>query len=305
MFYKIGKKLFLYLINSLRSVQISLIFLSFFTILYWLLDIAKVAFVEFFTPCFNPLKDFVHLFYTRTVKIDEISIDFSFLIIVFIFLFIAWIMNYIVEWIEFAEIKYDKLHNYIKNKEEEVFNQNLEYAHMKLENKQKKILILIKFSAVDLTKDSFYTRDTQSGVEEKEKESIIAFWEILSDNLKFEETFFEKTLLLYFDKFGQINDILLLMESAVKQIKSEYRDNNWQLHHHIAIDAYSSENELIVKAKNLKVLLTLDLKDEVLCFATFKQRYLAMKNPKFSIEEKGVYCINENQEEVFCVKKIK
>lgn len=288
----------------MRCFQISLVFLSFLIIFYWILEIAKVQFADFIVQFFDLIKNSVHLFYTRTVTIDQITIDFSFLIAVLIFLVLVWLLNYCAEGLTLLEEKYDKLHRYIKGKNEESFNVKLERTNKGLDKKPKKILVLIKFSATDLSKDSFFVNDANHNSEEKEKEAVIELWEILTDSLKFKETFLEKTLLLYFQHFEEADNVLVQIENAIKEVKSEFLKNNWKLHHFVSIDVYSSESEIVLKAKKLKTLLNFNYEDAITCFATFGQKYSELRDTKHSMNVKGVYKIDEDEEEIFEIKPI-
>ncbi len=103
-----------------------LVFLSFFVTLYWLLQLGQVQFIEYFAPFFEAIKNITHLFYQRNVTVDFATIDFSFLIATFIFLIIAWVLNFAVEGIEILEEQYDFYCAGIRKKNEELFNIGLE-----------------------------------------------------------------------------------------------------------------------------------------------------------------------------------
>lgn len=304
MFYKLGKKIFYILIQLLKSIQISLVILSFLTVLYWILDVAQVKFAESIVQFFNFIKDFVHIFYNRTVKIDQISVDFSFLIAVFIFIAIAWLMNYLAEGLEFIEKKYDKIHFFLKNKNEEAFNIKLDRNHQAMEKKLDKFLLMINFSVKDLSQESFYTREVKMNDSEREKEVVISLWEVISEKIKIKETFFGANLMLQFDNFKQIDETLQLIENSIKEVKTEYKERKWRLSHFIALDVYSKEEEVIIKARKLKTLLNLNFENSVVCFATFKEKYALTNKPIYSVNTEGVYKIGETEEEVFGVKKM-
>lgn len=301
MFYKIGKKLFLCLINAIQFIRVTLVFLAFAVVLYWILSIARVQFVEFFAPFFEAIKAIVHTFYTRTVAIDEVTIDFSFLIASFIMLAIVWLFGYIVDFIKDMEFNYDAMHQKLKNKSEEFFNTNLERDYHRNEKRVSKFMIMIRFSAKDCSQDKFYRHDEGIGVKEKQKKALVDFWEDVSETLKFKEKFFDDSLLLYFDNFAHIENIISEIEKDIKLIKSQYLQEGWVLHSYVSIDNYSNKNTIPEKIDALKLLLNLNLKDEILCLGTFKQRYLLVKHSKFTIEGKGIYRLKE-EEEVFCIK---
>lgn len=301
MFYKIGKDIFHFLIDFLHFIQVTLVFLAFFTTLYWLLQIAGVGWTAAFSPFFEPIKDLVHLFYTRKVTTDGTSVDFAFLIGSFAMLFVSWGLKFIVDFIKTVEEKYDLIHRELKDKAEKNFNKDLERNYIGIEHKNKKILILMSFSAKNLAKDVFYNRDVEVGADEKQKIALNDFCNNLAQTVTFQKRMLEEKVLLYFDKFDDIDKILDAINTNLDSIRTQLKSEKWQLNYCLAIDTYSGEKELSDKFNTLKLLLKLNLQNEIISLATFKQRYSLVKKAKYFIESKGVYKIH-NEEDVFCLK---
>ena len=162
MYYELGKKIFKFFIETLNFFRVTLVFLSFFTVLYWFCQLAGATFVNIFAPFFETIKNITHLFYNRTIVIDKESIDFAFLIASFAMLFVVWALKFAVEYIEQAEKSYDNAHEIAKEKAEKIFNACLEQEYVNQEQKNKNIAILIKFSASNTLKDSFFDRNTEN-----------------------------------------------------------------------------------------------------------------------------------------------
>lgn len=302
MFYKLGKKFFHLLIDFIRLVQVVLIFLSFFIILYWILQLAGATFIEPFAPFFEGIKSITHIFYNRTVKVDTITIDFSFLVATFAVLLFAWGLKFVVECIEFAEKKYDSIYKYFKKKSEDLFNKGLERQYLMQEHKNNKFLLLIKFSAVNLSKDKFFNKDAEIKVEEKEIEILEDFSNNLEDILTCEKSFLNEELLLNFDDFDDVDEVLLFIENIMKKLKRKYEAEQWKINFLASTEVYANAKEIMPRTEKLMKLIKLDLRDKIVCLATFKQRYSLIKSPKYVIEEQGVYKISGN-EDVFCIKK--
>ena len=153
-------------------MQIVLIFLSFAILLYWILEITKVPFAAQFTPFFDTLKGLVHIYYQRKSVIDGVEIDFSFLLLTFIFLLVVMSTRFLIEYIKAIETKFDSIHNQIKINVEKSFNKKLEVERLNDEYKNNKFLIAIKFNAINLMENGFLDKNSNKNVEEKEKEIL-------------------------------------------------------------------------------------------------------------------------------------
>lgn len=302
MFYKIGKVLFRFVLNSVNFFRLLLVFWAFFTLVYWLFQLGGNTFVNQFAPLFEPVRDFIHIFYTRVATIDKVSIDFSFLLAAILMFLTVWGLKFVVEYIELAERKYDSIYRYIKNKAEELFNLNLEAQYLSMENKNNKLLFLIKFSANNAAKDSFFNRDFEMGVEEKEKEILLAFLKGLDISATMQKRFLNEGVLLYFEDFNDIERILAALKSNIMNLQRIYAEQKWGLTSLISIEAYAENKDIEAKLKNLIMLNSLNQPDQILCSGAFKQRYSLIHNPKLIIEDKGFYKLAKGGEEVYSIK---
>jgi len=286
----------------MHLIQVVLIFLSFFIILYWLFDLGKATWITPFAPFFDSIKAFVHTFYQRTVTVDEATVDFSFLIATFIALLIVWSLKYLIELIKNVEKNYDKIHRAIKKKTEDVLNMTLEQEYIMSEYKNNKFLLLINFSALNMLKDSFFHKDTNVGLEEKQKEVLLLFADELGKKLEFQKKFLNDGLLLYFNSFNDIDKILSMVEELVLNLRRKYYAEKWQVNSAISVDVYAKDMEVLTKIKNLIMLVRLGTKDRIICLSTFKQRYSINKTQKYRLETQGIYAINDIEENVFVLK---
>lgn len=301
MLYKIGKKFFNLFINLLHSVQIVLIFLSFFTIFYWLLQLGGATFIEPFAPFFEWIKNITHLFYNRTVTVENVTVDFSFLIATFVFLLIVLGLKLVIQYIKILEEKYDYIYHQFKKKAENLFNLELEQEYLTKESKINNFLLLIRFSAENKSKDKFFDKDADVGVEEKQKQVLEEFSKIIEEKLNCQKRFVYEGLLLYFNNFNDIDKVLSTIEKKIMVLKQKYLTEHWVVNSIISADVYANVSEISLKTEKLILLNKLDLKDKIVCLATFKQRYSLIENPQHLIEEQGVYKIIKN-DDVFCIK---
>lgn len=304
MFYKLGKKFFSLFVNFTRFTQVSLVFLSFFINIYWVLEIAGAKFIEPFSPFFESIKSFIHLFYNRTVSVDSVSIDFSFLLATFIILLIAQSLKFIAEFIESIEKKYDTIYFFVKRKIEEQFNVKLEKEYIAQEQKINKFILLIRFTALNLSKDKFFNKEIDVGVKEKEENVLIDFTDNFVTNLKCHKELVNEGLLLYFNNFDDIDKVLFSLEDTITALKEKYAEQQWQISFLAGLEVYARAKEVSSKVRKLASLLKLDLKDKIIGLSTLKHRYSLIASPKYLIQSQGSYEIIQN-EEVFYIENLK
>lgn len=296
MFHKIAKKFFHFLINLVQGIQVSLVFLAFFVILYWILQIAGATFLTPVAPFFEGIKAIIHTFYSRTVTIDKVTVDFSFLLASFLILLIAQSLKLLAESIEFLEKKYDSIYKYFKNKAESLFNIGLEKDYLAHEKRNNKFLLFIQFNLANLNKDKFFDKDVEVGVDEKQKEVAKEFYETFGKDLKFEKGFTKEGLLYYFNDFANIEKVISEVVNSTGALRAKYAKEKWQVSYLAGIDVYENSNEVALKARKLVMLSKLELKNKIACLATFKQRYALIKSPLYKVEGRGTYKIDKNED---------
>ena len=160
----------------------------------------------------------------------------------------------------------------------------------------------IKISIIDSAKDKFFTKGNEDDSEEKEKALLKELLENFQKECPCKKTALGSGLILFFDKFEDIDKIIYAINDCLKDLKLKYKAKNWKINYKIATEVYANEKELISKIKDLNLLISLCLEDKLICLSTVKQRYALMKAPQYMVESYGIYKINES-EEVFYFKK--
>lgn len=287
----------------MHFMQIVLIFLSFATILFWLFELGGATFIQPFAPFFHFIQDVTHLFYNRTVQIEQSQIDFAFLIAALTFLLVVWGLKFAIEGLEGLEKKYDYFHEKFRVNTEKSFNVNLERQYIREESKINKFLMLVKFKARNTARDSFFEKGANEGAEEKEKEALNLFADKIDNALGAQKRILSEGVLLYFEDFKRVDKIISTIKDVVEELKGDFSELNWELKEVISIEPYAYDSEITYKIRNLMLLNRLDFKCEIVCLSQFKHRYSLMKDPKYTVENKGIFEINKD-EEVFYIKNL-
>lgn len=301
MYYKIGKKIFSVLVDLLGLAQITLVFFAFFTVLYWILDITKVTIFQGLDPFFNSILDFVHQFYNSPLHVDDVTVDFSFMIFSLSMLLIVWALKPTIEFIQRLEVKYDIMYRNFKKQSEALFNSNLERAYVGMENRNKKFLILMKFVAVEADVEMSYQAKGEDEINAAQHEALNDFARGYMSRDIVQKKIVEGSLLLYFNDFSKIDSVLDDIQNHIVNLKSRFRKNKWIINAIVGVEIYAEDTEIMDKYKKLRIVLKINNKHEILCLGSFKQRYLLVKDPKYALECKGVYNIDGN-EDVYIIK---
>lgn len=302
MSYKLIKKGFKFVVNFLHLIQGMLIFLCILMIAYWFSELAKAPFIKPVAPFFDAIKNIIHMFYTRTLVVGSLTLDFSLFVATILGLIIAWILKVLMENIEFYEQYYDIAYKKHKKKKEESFNLKLEKEYLKNEQKNNKMLVLVKLCAANRAKDKFYTKDFGVGIEQKEKEMLLNLFEIINEDIKCKNEILNEGILLYFDDVEKTDNLIFYLKKIIKELENKYYEEKWQLSFFISVDVYAEPTEIKRKIEKLITLNRLGLKDEIVCMGNFNQRYALLKNKKYNMLAQGFYQINGDNEEVFCIK---
>lgn len=287
----------------MEFIRVFLVFLAFFTLVYWFMQLWGFPFTGWAYFVFEGIKNFVHIYYHRVVTTDEATVDFSFLIAALSMLFISWMLKPAVEQVKFAEEKYDSFYRRMRQREEEIYNSMLE-AQNKLEiARTNKFLILLTFMPVNMAKNALYDKDVRIGVDEKKKEVCLEILDLLSKKLRCKQVVSNNDILLNFEDFESINHILDYLNETIVSLRQKYRNEKWQIDYIMGAEVYSTQDELAQKIKNLNMLTRLNFKNEAVCLASFCQRYTIIREQKYDIEGKGIFRLPDGKDtEVFSIK---
>lgn len=281
----------------------TLVFLAFFVTLYWIFQIAGATFLTPVAPFFEGIKSTVHIFYNRTVSVDQVSIDFSFLLASFVYLIIAHLLKFLAEWLERVEKKYDDMHEYLRQQAENTFNKNLEKQHVAQEKLNSKFLMIVQFNLKNLTRDKFFHHDLNEGMEEKHKEVLEEFAKVFGKEFVTKKDFINEGLLLYLSNFENMERLVTEFAKSITYLQKKYQEEQWQVNYIAAIDVYATVGEVTKKFKKLIMLMNLGLKNKITCLSTFKQRYLIEKNPVYSVEAYGTYKLYD-YEDIYVIENL-
>lgn len=290
MLYKIGKKLFSLLLDGINLLRVSMVFLSFFTIIYWLISLEQPQSVSFFSPFFNSVLDFVHLFYQRRVVLDEKTVvDYSFLIFSIMLLIGVWALKFAIEFIENLELSYDEL--YLKSKKiiQEAFNIELEAQSTIKTNEKRKFIALISFLAQEKDLELSYNAKTEEEIQEVQQEILNSFTKNCISETKFQKKLRENYLILYFEGLENLDEIFFELNKKFNDLKWVYAKENWDVFSLCAVESYETETEIAKKYEILKLLINSKYKNKIVCTSNFKHQYLQLNKAAHYLHSRGVF----------------
>jgi hypothetical protein len=274
-------------------------------IVYWIFQIAGAKFIQPFSPFFDSIKGFIHLFYTSHIKVDGADIDFAFLMGAFLALFIVWILKFIIEYIKIFEKKFDDMHIFFKNRQEDIFNANLKKIELSDNLKNNNCLVFIKFSLKTKPKNIWGDKESDIDIERKYKEILKSFSNVLNQTFKSPTKIVQDGILFYFNSFNQVEKVISILENRFFELKNYYEKEYLQINYFLAIDVLADKEEILLKFGVLQKLSKLGFEGKMVCISGFKQRYSLIENPKYFIENLGVYKLSDDYEDVFYLSSLK
>ena len=297
------------MVELLKLIQVVISWLSFFIILYWVLELNHVNFPALIDSFFTNIKALVIYFYSKKILVNGTPVDFSYFFAAVSCLIIAWLMNFVISGIYYLEGLYEKFNSTLKRGEEKKFNKKLEKEYITEEKKNNNLLFLVKFDAKFLDKTNSFSKafdmeDSEKELLQKTEVRILQdFFENIEGNLNCKEKLFKDSIALFFDNVEELDDILFTFKNIVKNLNEEYGEENIEVNFFAAIDVYAKEAEIDLKIEKLKQVINIGLRNKIACLATFKQRLALIKTTKYTVEEHGIYEIFKN-EMVFFLKKL-
>lgn len=307
MFDKINKvcdKILVLTADVMHFLQVVLVFLSFFVIIFWVLELAQAPFIAPVLPFFESIKTFVHLFYNRLVVFGDVQIDFSFLVASIFFMFLSWSLTFVISFLELTRIKLKEIYIAQKQREEKSFNKQLNQEYLNNELKNNRFIILVNLSVSSLLKNNYGHVGQNQDFSTLQQEMINKFLESFSQKFKIEKNIINEGILLYFEPFENVDKVLALMEYIVNGLKKQCLDKKLLLNYIINIDTYSGLSDAAVKAKMLISLSKIDLKDRITCYPSFKNRYLLLENRRYNFVDEGSYKIGDKEQDIFRLENI-
>jgi len=300
------KKILIFLKNVPMILQLGLIILALVVALYWLLDLLGNSSMSFMQPFATGIIKFVHSFYHQQAQVGMQMIDGSLLLFVLL-LFVIVFMIGKLNWLLDEGIDYiDKMSVSAKRHQEVMMNRKLEQDVQKEITKFNNFAVAIEFEVQDCMVNNFWGGDKDAGVQERRDRIYNTLNEsfALLNNVKIVKN--DNSIFLLVKDFQTIDRILMIVSGELDKLKKLMMKERWLMNWYVALAIYKEENMQEIYA-DLQKLMSLHLKNEIICFGNFNLRYnqISPLSRKFEIERRGSYSMDNGEIAVWrLIKKI-
>lgn len=299
-----------FLKGLIKFIQAILLFSIPLILSYWFLSVLNLEpikpFVAILGSMFDPFIDFIKLYLHYQIVYDNVTVDFDPLILavtvmVLVFILIGFenIFNEIDKIIAKAKekVRETKEKHYIEIQKmdfiEELAKNKVTYSLMKLRKKQSSFSYLYK-AEEDLFGGGVFSTMVNDIIN-KAKELN---GKIIDD---YNEENGEKAYIFY--NVTDAIDYAFFVHNKVNEINTEVLDQAEKLFYSFSFHCAYSEATANMDLQITKKILMLGSDDEIIVSELFKNKYEALKaESNILFESKGIYCINENEIEIFQLK---
>ncbi len=305
--FKILQKLIRLFINLLFAIQIVLMILVFFSAAYWFFGVAGFDFFMFAEPIAEAISDFVKIYYNSSIDIAGNTIDASILVFDIVSILIVFIISkskyYIYRSAEFI----DKIVDGLIQQEENKFNEALRIETEKRILNSNNVAIIIKIELKDLTIKKY--RKADQPIRNKDEKEEITFKMLYTELKELKGCKFAKNgtkLVVMLNEFIMIDTILPKISKIIDKIKSELKEDNWEIYSYIGVEVYDNNTDFrntVYPA--LENLIKIRHSRGITCFGNFKLRYQYKQDQKYNIELfNSDYAIDGGSDIYVLVKKV-
>lgn len=241
-------------------------------LLYWIeyLIGANWFWLNIMKPLFSTFVNIGALISDGGFKFFSASVEYRFLIALLLFIFLAFLFNYLAIFFEKAKLSYENLHNIVKKNKENKYNEEMENLQQKEQAKIKRYYVYI----------STKIKEKKSGLEKiniDEQNSILN--KFLIKNTEVIPVKYNDGFLYTFERFKYIDSDL---EAFFKVIKSKA-----PLDYIICIQIVAGNQRL--EMKQLNNMINLNLTNKIITLSDTVYRYSFNEVKKYGIETVGVY----------------
>jgi len=281
--------------------------LVFFTAAYWFFSLANIKIFSFAEPLANNVINFIHLFYTPKVVLDNDNIDASLLLFDILALGLASLIGFSKHYIYRIIAEIDVLISKLKQFDEDRFNAKLRKEAEAKILKSNNVVFLLEIELEDLTTKKIRNNSDidERNLTNKEKEAFKSLVTLLkkSNDIKLEIK--EKRILMVLKDFSKVDNVVFFTEQSVKKIRDILKQDGWNINYYVCAEVYDNDADFKTSVyPTLEKLMKLKLKNKVTCFGNFNLRYKLKLDPLYYVVLlTGTYTIDGGTDVYILVKK--
>lgn len=284
--------------------QIILSVIIFAFIMYWFFDLINCQYLAFLTPVANNIIDFMHAYFEESLNKGANNTDGSLFLFIMALLIVITFLTQLKTFSATSIKTIARLIDRVKSKREDEFNAQLRAEADQAILAYRNVVLIVRLAPRRRAIDDRRTD------EEKEQESKEMADKLICDLYtrvkespccKFAKN--QDQLVVTLKGFTHVDKLLYYVSKALEDMREELRKENWILRYYAAIDAFDDKALLKDVYYDLQILLKLNLRNEIVCYGNFCNRYYMESKNLFEAYLKGVYDTTEPENVWTLVKK--
>ncbi len=278
-----------------------LLCLIFIVCIFWVLQIANYTVDGIWAEIIAKLLAVGDIFYGENVKIFSYYLDFSYPSTILVFGFLIYVLNFMVEAKKNIEQQAEILKEKQKKADEQRLNKELQTKFVTEELKNKNCSILLDMNG------HYEKRGWDDNADKviTSKELFDNFINRLEqNNISLKISIYENKLLIEIDNIAQVDIKLNVIYVLLNKMKEDLYNEACIMDWCGAIDTYKYEYEKSAKLNRLMKALEVAFSNGIICFNSFKIRYELNQNRKYTLVSLGGYNIEDDDLEIFKLKRI-
>lgn len=296
------------IINLAKSVakfiQVSTMLYAFFTLFYWLLYTSQIPGIESFFWLFKPTWDFVGLFYTYKPSISNQLIDFTGVISTICLVIVSNSMKSVSDLLDTFETKYKVLNakNAGKNKSKAVATAKKSYKDL-----TNFIFILdVKITNIsNFIQEDKLSPEAMDNLKDKFHEALL---NNLNQNQISQKGYYKKKLYLIYKDFDYIDNFIFYTRETLNSLSREFSKPTLRIDFLVGLGTLKHTDDLSQEINILDTIICLNLKNEFITTAGFKNLYDQKTKKQYKAVTKGIYNLSKNlnisnNQEIFSLRE--
>lgn len=286
---KLNNKFFSFLKKLAGFCQVWTMIYAILTLFYWLMLVSDIPPIDFLDQIFTPVWNFVSIFYHYNSSINGESINFTGVIAAFIFIGISNLFRVSQEYIENIDSTIKAtMKNYEANKEKNVVT---------LQNNRKIKENFVFLLEIKLTNISSFIQEGRLSAEEMAKLKT-KFYEALLNNINANQVsqkgFYKKKLFIIYKDFEYIDNFVFYTRETLNSLSKEFTKPSLKIDFLVGISTLNAMEELSHELTQLDTIICLDINNEFITTANFKNTYETLTKKQYKLVSKGIYNLSKN-----------
>ncbi len=293
--------------NVVRFFQIFTIFYAFFGLVYWLLYTSQVPGITNVFWIFKPSWDFIGIFYSYKPVAGTQSVDFTGVISSVIMILISNLMKSLHDFLDDFELNY-KVTVANKPKKDKASAKTATATAQKTPKDTTSFIFILDVQITNVSNFIQEEKLSPEAVDELKKKFHEALLHNLNQNRITQKGYFKKKLYLIYKDFDYIDNFIFYTRETLNALSREFSKPTLRIDFLVSLGRLRPNDDFMQEINILDTILCLNLKNEFVTTAGFRNLYEERTKRQYKNVTKGIYNLSKNlnvnnNQEIFSLKE--